>query len=363
VLKNVLKNRMAELIFIISLIPFLAISCGKKESVVHSSKPVKARAFEAALTEIPQKYEFTGSIEGDKRIQLSTKIMGQITYMPFQEGAKVTKGETLIKIRSDDLEAKKSQVQANMSEAEAAFKNTEANYNRIKSLYESKSATRKEMDDSEMAYNMGKAKIEAIKEMEREVNDHLSYTQIASPINGYVVQKMSEEGNIAAPGMPILTIEGLSRLKVVTKVPESQVYLFKTGDQVKVIVDALSGKEFSGSVEQINPGGNPASRQFEVKILLDESKSMLKSGMYAKVILERGTRHVITVPEDWVIKRGQLEGLFTMNSNQEAMLRWVRTGKRFGNQVEILSGLSQGEQVLISMDSPIRDGQKVEVAQ
>ncbi len=360
------NRKFLTLLFILTVAVAFMASCGNDGGDTigkRSGEPIKVMAHQATLMDAPQKFEFIGSIGGDKRINLSTKIMGQITYLPYDAGTKVSAGQTLLKIKNDDLEAKKSQVLANLTQAQAALTNVEGNYNRIKTLFENKTATQKEMDDIQMAYDMSKAQVQAVKEMEREVNDYISYSDIKSPIDGYIVQKMTEVGNIAAPGMPLLVVEAMDKLEVVAKVPESQVYLFSVGDEVKIIVDALGGQEFMGAVTQVNPGGNPAARQFSVRIKMEQTDSGIKSGMYAKVILEKGARKVITVPRDWLIRRGQLTGLFTLSQNQEAMLRWVRTGKSYGDQVELLSGLSAGETVLIAQSEPIIDGRKVEVAQ
>lgn len=336
-------------------------SCGGDQlGEYQSGPPVAVKSYTVTTADVPQSFEFTGTLKGDKQTRLSTKIMGQITYLPFEEGDKVSKGETLLKIRSDDLEAKKAQVKAGKEEANAALTNIEANYNRIKTLYENKTATQKEMDDIQMAYDMTKAKVKQVEEMEREVNDYLTYSNLKAPIDGYIVMKMAQEGDIAAPGMPLVVIEGMEQLKVVAQVPESQIGLFTIGDEVKIRIDALD-RSYAGTVEQVNPGANPASRQFRIQVLLSETDDNLKSGMYAKVVLEKGAREVVAIDEEWLVKRGQLTGVYTLNSNQEAMLRWVRTGKKIDGKIEILSGLNNGETIIAAADGILRDGQKVKV--
>ncbi len=315
--------------------------------------------------ELPEEYAFTGNIEGDRRVNLSTKIMGQILSMPFTEGMPVTAGQTVVRIKSDDISAKRAQVRANLIEAEAALKNVEINYNRVKSLFDQKSATQKEMDDVEMAYQMAKARVEAVKEMEKEVTDVIGYGDIVSPIQGYVTRKFAQEGDMAVPGMPLITVEDLSVLKVTAQVPESEIHMFKTGDEVKILIDALNGKSLKGIVDRINPGGNPMSRQFEIKIVLkdlnNETRSLLKSGMFARVLLAKGNKSAVTVPESSLVRRGQLEGLYVVSNGNTATLRWVRTGKTFGDRIEILSGLDDGETIVTSSDNKLSDGLKIEV--
>ncbi len=340
-------------------------ACGTgPDSAGISSEPVRAVVQTATPMDVPQTYVFSGNVEGDKRVTLSTKIMGQVIALRAREGDRVRQGQELLKIKSDDLDAKKAQVKAGVIEAEAALKNVETNYRRIKELYALKSATQKEMDDIESAYRMALARVEAVREMEKEIDDALSYSDILSPVSGFVVQKMTEIGNTAAPGIPLLVIEDLTTLKVVIHVPETEIRLFSRGDNVDVSIDA-AGTKTGGTVDRINPSGQAGSRQFEVHVLLDrlstDERDRVRSGMFARVVLEKGSRQVVAVPEQLLVKRGQLEGLFTLSHNNQAHLRWVRTGRRFGTQVEILSGLAAGDRFIASAEGALKDGMPIEV--
>jgi RND family efflux transporter MFP subunit len=340
-------------------------ACGTgPDSAGIASGPVRAVVQTVTPMDVPQTYVFSGNVEGDKRVTLSTKIMGQVIALRVREGDRVRQGQELLKIKSDDLDAKKAQVKAGAIEAGAALKNVETNYRRIEELYALKSATQKEMDDIELAYRMALARVEAVREMEKEIDDALSYSDILSPVSGFVVQKMTEIGNTAAPGIPLLVIEDLTTLKVVIHVPETEIRLFSRGDNVEVSIDA-TGTETGGTVDRINPSGQAGSRQFEVHVLLDrlstDERDRVRSGMFARVVLEQGSRQVVAVPEQLIVKRGQLEGLFTLSHNNQAHLRWVRTGRRFGAQVEILSGLAAGDRLIASTEGTLKDGMPIEV--
>jgi RND family efflux transporter MFP subunit len=202
--------------------------------------------------------------------------------------------------------------------------------------------------------------------MEKEISDMLGYATITSPIRGSIVAKYMEEGDMASPGMPIVAIEDARTLDVRLSVPESEVHLFKRGDRVIVRVDALGRDvKLHGNVDEVNQAGEPATRQFQVKVRLAPSGEVsLKSGMYATVVLEAGeARDIIAVPGSYLIRRGELDGVFTVNEASEALLRWVRTGKQLGDgRIEILSGLSAGELVITSISDQLRDGMAVVVA-
>jgi len=343
------------------------VACDKKPNPVSKrikTAPVKVKIQVVKSDNVTNRHSFTGNIEGDKKVKLSTKLMGEITFLNVQEGSKVRRGQTLIKIRNKDMATKKSQIAANFSEANAVFKNADMGYKRMQSLYASKSAPKHELDNAEMAYNRAKSQIELLKHKEAELDEVLSYSTLRSPINGHVVRKMYEKGDIASPGMPLLIIEDMNKLNVIAKVPESQVLLFKEGDTVKIKVDALVGKEFDGEILHLNPAGNAMSREFSVKIRIKKDKDTpdeLKSGMYAKIVLEKGETELVKAEKKWLIKKGQLTGLYVITDDNRAILRWIRVGRTCEDSVEVVSGLKPGEKVVTEGMDKLKDLAKVEV--
>ena len=337
-------------------------SCGGDDNY-NLTKPIKVKTQEIKMTEVPFQYEYPGNIEGLKKSKLSTKLMGTIDYLPFEAGAKISKGQVLVKIKSADLEAKKAQINANIQQAKAVFNNIEINLKRIKKLYAEESASKKEFEDTQMAYKIAKEKLLAAKAMEKEISDILSYSVIKAPFNGYIVNKFFDEGDITAPGHPLLIIENFDQFKVVANVPSDEIDLFNKGNDVKIYIDAISENPFKGKVIEVNPGGNSYSKQFEVQILLNKAgvaDSKIKSGMYAKVILENKTKPIVAINKNLIIERGQLQGVYTLSRNNEALLRWLRLGKEMSGKVQVLSGLMEGDIVITNTDK-VKDGFKVEV--
>ncbi len=352
------------------LLPLMALwlaSCGgtKEEKNTTEQLPAaKVKVQKAGLSEGTQQYQFTGSVAADDFAQLSTRVMGQITYLAVEEGDAVRAGQVLVQIKSADIQATISRVEAGIREAEAALKNVEINYSRIKNLYEKQSATRREYDDMSMQLEMTKARVEAARQARAEAQEMLSYAAITAPFSGSVVKKYANKGSLASPGQPILEIEGSGVFKVIAKVPESEINLFQVGDEVQLNIEALANKDLKGKVSQINRSAGQTQGLFEVNIQIQTNADILKklkSGMFAQVVLSKGKSEGLSVPENLLVERGQLKGLFTVNQQQQAMLRWVRTGRTTGGQVEILSGLSTGETYITQYEGKLVDGQKVTV--
>jgi RND family efflux transporter MFP subunit len=314
--------------------------------------------------QVPDGFAYAGTIEGRARVTIGTKLMGVVASIPYEEGAAVRAGQVILSIRSDDLKAKRAQVEAGRAEAAAAFANISANYGRIRGLYERKSATQKEMDDMQMAFDMAKAKVTSVGEMSKEIDDMLRYADIASPIDGVVTGKFVEEGDLANPGMPLMSVEDTRGLRVKFSVPETEVGRIGRGTRVRVAVDASgSVAPIGGTVEKVNPSGDPASRQYAVEARIDSAAgARIHSGMYASVTVESATAEAIAVPPGVIVRRGQLDGVYVRTAGDRALLRWVRTGKTFADgRVEILSGLAGGEEVITTADPRLADGVSIGV--
>ena len=349
---------------IVLLVIFTGTSCDSSEDTAkNETTSVKVETARAQSVQIQQEQSFSGTVRGVRRVDLSTKIMGRITQLEVEEGEFVEEGDLLVQIKDDQIKAQHDQVEAQLVEARANLENAETNYNRIKRLFEQSSATQKEYDDMKTRYQMAGAKVKTLEGKLREVKDMLDYTTLRAPIDGYVVRKTMEEGDMASPGQPLVTVENTGALEVKASVPESQINLLTRGDTVGIRVPAADRNSLEGRIVAINPSGNRGSRQFEVKVIFREPGTIkkVKPGMFAELSVARWTQPTVTVDARALIDRGQLTGLYTINDQQEAVLRWVRTGNQSGNHIEILSGISDGETYILTPDGRIHEGQKVEI--
>ena len=352
----------------IVFVPLVAIAvlfagCGGEAPPADEPSPVSVQTATATAASTAEVGQYRGTIRGQRRVPLSTKMMGTVTSLPVEAGDRVQKGQTLARIRSQNVEAQRSQVRARLREARAALNNAETNFERMKALREKDSATEKEFDDAQTAYERAQAQVEALEAKLAETEDMLTYATIEAPMNGYVVEKRAEAGGLATPGRPLIVVETLDALKAVVQVPEQDVNRFATGDSVTVKIGAAGDRVQPGVVTQINPGGNPASRQFEVQVRLPDADPStdggVKSGMYAEVVHRTGTASTLTVPRTALVERGQLTGLYAVIDGR-ALLRWVRTGPQRGDRVEVLSGLRPGETYVTDASARILDGQSVQ---
>ena len=344
------------------ILTLVGVGCSSPdETTSQTEEAIPVEVQKASLTQTSASFQYSGTVASERTVSLSTKVMGRVTQLDVDEGDYVQKGEVLVRIKDDNLQAQESQIQASLQEAKAGLQNTETNYNRMKALYEKESATKKELDDITTQHEMAKAKVKALEGKLREINDMLDYTVLEAPFNGYVIDKRANEGDMAAPGQPLISFEQESQMKVEISVPETQIMNINIGDTVSVDIKAAGLRNLTGTVANMNPSGNRASRQFMVEIRLPklDKSSGVKSGMFAQVGLTSVGDPVITVPRSAIIERGQLTGIYTLNGDSEVLLRWIRLGDESKDEVEVLSGLAPGETYVSNFDGNLREGQKV----
>ncbi len=352
-----------RLLFVPLVVMSLTLAgCGDDPSPEASAPaPVTVDTATAALATSAEVGRYRGTLQGQRRVPLSTKMMGTITTLTVEEGDRVREGQTLARIQSQNVEAQREQVRARLREARAARDNAQRQFERIQSLREKDSATEQEYDNAQTAYERAQAQVEALEGKLEETDDMLSYATIEAPMAGSVVEKRAEAGGLAAPGQPLLVVETTDALKAVVQVPAQEINRFATGDSVTVRIGAAGNRVQTGVVTQVNPSGHYASRQFEVQVRLPDPPAdggALKSGMYAEVEHRTGTASTLTVPAQALVERGQLTGLYAV-SDGRALLRWVRTGTREGERVEVLSGLRPGEAYVTDATPRIADGQPI----
>jgi len=310
----------------------------------------------------------SGKVEALQTAQLSTRLMGTITRMYVKTGDRVRRGQTLASISSQDISAKRAQTNAAILEAEANVKNAQKDFDRFTNLYNKQSASAKELDNVTLQYNAAKARLEAATQMKNEVNAIGAYSTITAPFDGVVTQRLADEGNMASPGMPLLVVEQNTQLQISATVSEDQVGQLKKGSKAQVEIKAV-GKTIDCVVNEISPSSQMTGGQFEIKLSIpDAQKKDLYAGMYVNVFIPvtgaaaatqpNGT---VLVPTSSLVLNDQLTGIYTISSNNTALLRWVRTGKVYGEQTEILSGLAANETFIQKADGKLYNGVSVTV--
>jgi RND family efflux transporter MFP subunit len=365
--KYTMKNILFKSAIITPLFVLLLSSCnGEKKESITKEPAIAVKVSDASENSNGQFVTASGKIEAENSANLSTRMMGYVTQIHVQVGQKVSSGQLLVSINNTDLQAKKAQVDASILQATAGYNNAKKDYDRFVNLFKQQSASQKELDDMTARYEMAKAGLEGAKQMRNEVMAQFSYSNITAPFAGVVTNTFVKEGDMANPGMPLVSVEGASRLQVTAMVSENDIAAIKKGMLVKVLVKS-SNESLSGKVNEVSVSAKNTGGQYLVKINLDKTDNTVLSGMFVNAqfpvanAIQTKTNEKVLVPESALVQQGQLTGIYTIGTGNIAILRWLRIGKNFGNQVEVLSGLSANEQYIVSAEGKLYNGALVSV--
>jgi len=313
------------------------------------------------LAQVPVTVTAVGTTEPYARATPGTRLLGRVARVAVDEGQRVGKGDVLVRIEGQDLAAKRQQVQSGLREARAVLKNSESQVTRIRNLYREKAVPKQRLDEAETAYARAQAGVVSAEGALKEIEANLGYTAVSSPLDGVVVRKFVEPGDMAAPGAPLFTVEQQDSMKVTVDVSEQDLAYIQVSQPVRVFIEALeSDAILEGDVETIIPSADPRSRTFQVRVILDNASRTIRSGMFARVLFQKDTRPGMLIPAQAVVTQGQLQGVYVVIGGR-AHLRWVRLGKVFGDRVEVISGLKTGDRIATSGFESLRDGRQVEV--
>lgn len=306
---------------------------------------VKVKVVPASSASAQGQIELLGTVEPVEKAIIAAKVTGTIAKMAVRLGSTVQQGQILIEISANEITAKLRQAQARMEQAKR-------NLDRETRLLAKDASTPQTVKAMEEGYRMAQAGY-------REAKTMAGYTTITAPFAGNVTAKPVNAGDLATPGAPLLVLENNRRLQVVTSVPEALVVNMHPGDKLMVRIPAAK-LTTTGTIAEVAPAADPASRTAPVKIDIDSAAGKLRSGQFARISLAENGRRTLFVPATAVIPFGQMERLFVARDNK-AELRLVRVGMRLETMVEILSGLDPDEQVVIANNAHLVDGQPLEI--
>lgn len=335
--------------FLVALL--LLTACGSRDepatSVVSAAPQtmIQAAVLQIKTAQVPIRVEVTGQVTPIFQAVLSSRIQGTIDKLLVREGTPVVKGQTLIQLDNRD-------VQADLARASAEVENARTQLQRMNALLKDQAVSKQEMENASRAFKVAEANRKA-------VLAQLSYTVVKAPFDGVITEKKVEAGELASPGQPLLKMEDPRQLRLEATVAEGDLKSISRNDKIPVIIDALGTQALSGVISQILPAGDPQTHTFMVKVDLPGTPG-LKSGMFGRFQLDKGTVQTILVPSSVVVERGELTSVFVVGSDQVARLRWIKAGRRFEQHIEILSGLNVGERVLIDGSRGV-DGAAVQI--
>ncbi|HSP41323.1 MAG TPA: efflux RND transporter periplasmic adaptor subunit [Luteolibacter sp.] len=336
----------ATLPLVIALFCMLA-GCGgsEKTSVKAADAPAVAVKTQPAISE-PHiaTEEVVGTVRSKLRAAVEAKVSGRVLEYTAVPGEMVKTGDLLATLDAREVQARVDQAKAMLDQARRDFARQEK-------LIATNATTRREFDSAQARVEVGEAAV-------NEAETMMSYARVTAPFDGVITRKLADVGDLAMPGKPLLEIEAPTNLRFEADLPEALLGNVKLGDKMKVMI-ASAGGPLEALVSEIAPVADAVSRTFQVKLDLPPAAG-LRTGQFGRVSVPVAEVMLLLVPQSAVIKRGQMEMVFVVGDGKAA-LRLVKTGKTLDGQVEVLSGLEEGQVVVTEDPAQLSDGQPVTI--
>ena len=311
----------------------------KKQEVKVDEKPL-VRLETVKTQEVEQIQEFTATVEANVVNNIVPSMSLRINDILVEVGDHVRKGQVLAQMDK-----------TNLLQSQTQLENIQLEYDRAFELYKVGGASKQSLDAQKTQLDVAKTAYENLKEN----------TRLVSPINGIVTARNYDSGDMIG-GEPVVTIEQMSPVKLLVNVSESFYTRVRKGMDVNVKVEVYGDEIFHGKVSLIYPTVDPQTRTFPVEIKLPNKDLKVRPGMFARVTLNFGTQHHVVAPDLSIIKQaGSGDRYIYVYKDGKVSYNKVLLGRRMDDKYEIISGVSDGDQVVVAGQSRLTNGAEVSV--
>lgn len=333
----------------------------------NGAAPVSAPVTAVALQEVQKAsmdnvLKLSGTVLALEEAVISPKTPGRVSRVWVDNGDAVGAGQTLVSLESQEHQNMVAVSQATLKKAEASLVSVRANHQRMKELYQSGVISKKDFEDIETALLMAEADAGSAAAGLANAEESLRNTSICTPIRGLVADRNVSVGQFIAPGTPLMTVQDISSVYIVVNIEQGELARVQPGMTARVTLEGFGDRSFDGVVAVINPAANRAARVFETKIKVNNAEHIFKPGMFARVDIKIGTdEEVLAVPKDALTGK---EGMFFvfLAEGEEAARRQVEIGRVIDQLVEVKSGLSLGDRVIVTNVNKLKDRDKIKIA-
>ena len=335
--------------------------------------PLTVELAKASRATIQSEITVVGNLIGQTTVSVAPRAAGRVESVSVRLGDRVSRGQRLAKIEDFEIQEQVKQAEAAQQVSEATIRQREAdlklaqtNAERSRSLFERQLLPKQTLDDNESRYQSSIAAVDLAKAQSNqskarldELRINLANTNIISPVNGYVSKRTVDPGAFVSQNAPVVDVVDISTVRMVANVVEKDLKELGAGNATKVGVDAFPGETFTGRIARVSPVLDPATRTAQIEIEIPNPAGRLKPGMYARVSVTTSTRkEALVVPATSVVDLGGRRGVFTP-LNETAVFRALEVGTEQGAIVEVLGGLTDGDTVITTGSSALRDGDRI----
>jgi RND family efflux transporter MFP subunit len=351
------------------------------QALKQQAKPAAARGVPMPTVEISkvrlgplnEKVFLVGALKPVAQVDVVSKMTGRIDQLNAEIGDWVQKGTLIAKVDEDEVRQQVNRAAAALEVAKASLSQKQTDLEILKKeldrtveLHENQLIPRRDLDTAEARYRgaiaqvkLAEAQIDQAQAELRELRVRLDNTRILAPISGLVGKRHLDNGALVNPSMPVVSLVDLSTMVMEINAPEKDLVKIRAGLEANIVLDAYPEQKFKGRVIRLSPILDPATRTGSVEIEVPNPKMMLKAEMFARVELDLGTRHnTLLIPREALVSHDQQRGVFKLQDDT-ARFQPVDAGIIQGGEVEVISGLKEGEAVITLGVNLVKNGDKV----
>mgnify|MGYP001815713042 FL=1 len=291
----------------------------------------------------PRERIWDGRIEAVNQATVSAQTSGRIAELPFDVNDFVDAGKVIMRFTDTEQRAALTRAQASFEEGQARYTEASQEFERVSNMFENGTVSQSRFDQAKANRDAAQARLNAARSGVETAKEQLEYTVVRAPYAGIVAQRHVELGELVSPGQPLITGLSLQSLRVNVDVPQSMFHAIRTiGKAFAYIED----ERIAGTDLTFYPVADVAANTFRVRVDLPDGSATLYPGMIVKVGFVVGETKRLLVPADAVVRRSELSAVYVA-SDKQVSLRQVRLGRRYGESIEVLAGLSEGEFVAV----------------
>ena len=312
-----------------------------KAATEHVVEKPKVKVADVKARPVDQIQEYTATVEAEAKNNIAPSSPVRIDQIFVEVGDRVSKGQKLVQMDA-----------ANLKQTKLQLDNQEIEFNRMDELYKVGGASKSAWDAQKTQLDISRAAYKNLQEN----------TQLLSPVAGIVTARNYDSGDMYSGGNPIYTVEEIRPVKLMVNVSESLFTKVKKGHEVDIRLDVYGDEVFKGKVNLVYPTIDPATRTFPVEIKIANSDERVRPGMFARVTMSFGHMDHVVAPDRSIVKQsGAGDRYIYVCKDGKVSYQKVELGRRMGDKYEIISGVEDGDQVVITGQSRLTNGMEVEI--
>jgi len=319
-------------------------ACGSPPPPAPRSKPANLASMAVQPKTTRREQDWDGVVEAVNQATMYAQTSGRVVELPYDVNDYVKAGAVIVRFTDVEQKSARRQAQAQLASAKASYNEAEASYRRISEVYARKLVSKADYDQAVARRDAARAALNSAQAGLREVGQKLDYTTVRAPYEGYVTKRWVHVGEAVQPGQPLISGVSLKQLRVTVQVPQSAIEAIRKFHSAEIILNGDDGTRVEASKVTVFPYADPQTHTFDVRLELNGEHTGLYPGMTVKVAFAVGETRRMLVPVSALWHQGEVTGLYVLGKNGVS-LRQVRTGDRYGDDVDILSGLNAGERI------------------